>query len=63
MKLDWIKVAKDAKLLTNRQIEDLDLENRDIPMEEKLGAVNNIKDLIVGSGEQIFFGLQHRGGR
>ena len=56
--IDWIKVAKDAKLLTNRQVEELDLENPDIPLEEKLGAVNNIKDLIVGSGEQIFFGLQ-----
>ena len=56
--IDWIKVAKEAKLITNKQIEDLDLENPDIPLEEKLGAVNNIKELIIGSGEQIFFGLQ-----
>ncbi len=56
--IDWVKAAKDAKLITNRQIEELDLENPDIPLEEKIGAVNNIKDLIIGSGEQIFFGLQ-----
>ena len=56
--IDWIKVAREAKLLTNRQYEELDLENRDIPFEEKLNVINNIKDLIIGSGEQIFFGLQ-----
>lgn len=56
--IDWIKVAQEANLMSKRQVEELNLESPDIPLEEKLGAVYNIKDLIIGSGEQIFFGLQ-----
>lgn len=56
--IDWIKVAQEARLMSKRQVEELNLESPDIPLEEKLGAVNNIKELIVGSAEQIFFGLQ-----